>query len=56
MCEESVPPTPQLVHSAADWTTTQSTPATSVGLTLDDILKAEAGGYRYGAAALALRG
>ena len=55
MHEESAPPSP-LIHSAADWTTAHSPPQTNTSLTLEDVLKAEAGGYRYGAAALALRG
>lgn len=55
MHEEFAPPSPSLIYSAADWTTAQP-PKTSGSLTLEDVLKAEAGGYRYGAAALALRG
>ena len=56
MHEESAPPSPPLIDSAADWTTAEAPPKTNASLTLEDVLKAEAGGYRYGAAALALRG
>jgi hypothetical protein len=55
MREEFAPPSPPLIYGTADWQA-QSPPTTSSSLTLDDVLKAEAGGYRYGAAALALRG
>lgn len=56
MREEFGPPSPSLIYGAADWTTAQSPPKTNTSLTLEDVLKAEAGGYRYGAAALAFRG
>jgi hypothetical protein len=56
MREEFAPISPQLVYSTGDWTPAQPAPTTGSSLTLDDVLKAEAGGYRYGAAALALRG